>query len=79
MDITFAAPGDPRIGEVNDTNCYNSSDLGFASLYTITTTAIGSNANNVTVSAASSLRLLGSSMWALGYLPLLVGATWLLM
>ncbi|KAI0873274.1 hypothetical protein GGS24DRAFT_402414 [Hypoxylon argillaceum] len=79
VDITFAAPGDPRIGEVNDTNCYNSSDLGFASLYTITTTAIGSNANNVTVSAASSLRLLGSSMWALGYLPLLVGATWLLM
>ncbi|KAJ8116591.1 hypothetical protein ONZ43_g4411 [Nemania bipapillata] len=79
VDITFAAPGDPRIAEVNDTNCYNSSDLGFASIYTITTTAIGSNANNVTVSAATSLRLLGSSIWALGYLPLLLGATWLLM
>ncbi|KAF4589041.1 GPI anchored protein [Ophiocordyceps camponoti-floridani] len=37
VDIIFAEPGDSRIAEVNETNCFNSSELGFADLYTITT------------------------------------------
>jgi hypothetical protein len=57
---------------VNETNCYNSSDLGFGSIYTITTQAIGTAAD-MNVSGAS--RLLAE--W-LGYLPLLAGAAWLL-
>lgn len=37
VDIIFAEPGDKRIGDINQTNCYNSSDVGFADMYTITT------------------------------------------
>jgi hypothetical protein len=37
VDIIFAEPGDPRIPEVNETNCFNSTHLGFADQYTIVT------------------------------------------
>ncbi|PHH88990.1 hypothetical protein CDD83_6796 [Cordyceps sp. RAO-2017] len=37
VDIIFADPGDSRIALINETNCFNSSDLGFADMYTITT------------------------------------------
>lgn len=37
VDIEFAEPNDPRIPEVNETNCFNSTELGFADIYTITT------------------------------------------
>ncbi|KAI1486765.1 hypothetical protein F5X96DRAFT_215172 [Biscogniauxia mediterranea] len=71
VDITFAEPGDERIAKVNESNCFNSTDLGFAEIYTITTTAIGSAAN-MTTSGASSLTLLSSSLSRLfGYLPVL--------
>jgi hypothetical protein len=77
VDITFAAPGDPRIPELNETNCYNSTDLGFASIYTITTQPINAAAN-IPSSAASSL-LSSHSVWAwLGYLPVFAGAAWFL-
>ncbi|KAK1249055.1 hypothetical protein MKX07_002571 [Trichoderma sp. CBMAI-0711] len=36
VDITFVEPGDKRIPEVNGTNCFNSSDIGFADIGTIT-------------------------------------------
>jgi hypothetical protein len=78
VDITFAEPGDPRIPKVNETNCYNSSELGFASIYSITTTPIGSAAYQATSAAPPSILglLLGPSSWAawLGYLPLFSGA-----
>ncbi|KAF4119945.1 Conserved hypothetical, protein [Geosmithia morbida] len=38
VDIEFAEPGDPKIAEVNETNCFNSTSLGFADIYTIATT-----------------------------------------
>jgi hypothetical protein len=37
VDIIFAEPGDDRIPEVNETNCFNSTHLGFAEQYTIVT------------------------------------------
>ncbi|KKA31068.1 hypothetical protein TD95_002566 [Thielaviopsis punctulata] len=71
VDIIFADPGDPKIALVNDTNCVNSSDIGFADLYTIQVdeangkiNAIKSSSTSSTVAAAQSLRL-----W-----PVVVGA-----
>jgi hypothetical protein len=43
VDITFAEPNDPRIGNVNESNCFNSNDIGFADIYTITSKAPGSD------------------------------------
>jgi len=37
VDIEFAEPGDEKIPEVNEDNCFNSTELGFAELYTIAT------------------------------------------
>lgn len=76
VDITFVEPGDSRLNEVNETNCFNSTDIGFAEIYTITTKAVGSTAN-ATVSGAVSSFLQSSSSW-LGYVPLLLASTWLL-
>ncbi|KAL7788200.1 hypothetical protein V8C37DRAFT_240995 [Trichoderma ceciliae] len=36
VDITFVDPGDERIAPVNGTNCFNSTDIGFADIETIT-------------------------------------------
>lgn len=74
VDIIFAEPGDPRIGEVNETNCFNSTDLGFAELYTITTKNSGSDAY-VSSGAVETVRRLS---WA-GYLPLALGGLWALL
>ena len=51
VDIEFRDPGDPAIPRVNETNCFNSTDLGFAEIYTITTKAIGESANSTTSGA----------------------------
>lgn len=75
VDIVFAKPGDPRVANVNESNCFNSSDIGFADMYTITTKEprTGDPARSA---ASHGLRALG---WA-GYLPLLLlaclGALW---
>jgi len=42
VDITFADPQDPRINEVNKTNCFNSTQIGFNNVYTIAEQAAGS-------------------------------------
>ncbi|KAJ4403196.1 hypothetical protein N0V82_010687 [Gnomoniopsis sp. IMI 355080] len=53
VDITFAEPGDSRIAEVNESNCFNSNDMGFADVYTVVTRE--SNADpNVTSDGAST-------------------------
>ncbi|KAI5918465.1 hypothetical protein F4810DRAFT_573338 [Camillea tinctor] len=80
VDITFADPGDSRIAKVNESNCFNSTDLGFAEIYTITTTPIGAAANMTTSGASPSSPLLSLSRlggW-FGYLPLLAGGALLL-
>ncbi|KAL2024266.1 hypothetical protein VTK56DRAFT_9422 [Thermocarpiscus australiensis] len=78
VDITFVEPGDPRIPEVNETNCFNSTDIGVADIYTLTLRASGQT--NATSGAAGALRLLhGDALAYLGYLPLLLGGLWALL
>ncbi|ORY55697.1 uncharacterized protein BCR38DRAFT_356716 [Pseudomassariella vexata] len=81
VDITFVEPHDERLARVNETNCFNSTDIGFADLYTITTKAIGSTANATTSGAGAIADLRSSSSWAswLGYVPILVGGVWYLL
>ncbi|EGY19664.1 hypothetical protein VD0002_g3967 [Verticillium dahliae] len=73
VDITFAEPGDERIAEVNSTNCFNSTDIGAADIYTITTRASGSN----TVVKSGAEAVLRSSA-LLGWAPLLAAGAFLL-
>ncbi|KAL1841073.1 hypothetical protein VTJ49DRAFT_7457 [Mycothermus thermophilus] len=72
VDIIFAEPGDPRIAHVNETNCFNSTDIGIADIYTLTLRAPGEGA--VRTSGAAPLAryagyllpvVLGAAMWAL--------------
>ncbi|KAI1343284.1 hypothetical protein F5Y15DRAFT_229794 [Xylariaceae sp. FL0016] len=80
VDITFAEPGDERIPVVNETNCFNSTDLGFADIYTITSVAQDSAANVSSGAVSSNLRRSSTSAWRwLGYLPVFAGGMWLLL
>ncbi|KAL1841484.1 hypothetical protein VTK73DRAFT_3468 [Phialemonium thermophilum] len=81
VDITFAEPGDPRIPEVNETNCINSTDIGFADIYTITTKASGrANENDTVTNAAWALGRSGGGLLAhLGWLPVVAGGLWVLL
>lgn len=69
VDIIFAEPGDPRIPEVNETNCFNSTDIGFADVYTITTKKAGTD-----MSSGAAARL----GWA-GWAPLGLVGLWALL
>lgn len=55
VDIEFAEPGDSRIPDVNKTNCFNSTDIGFTDIYTITTKEVGASANEPVRSRAVAL------------------------
>ncbi|KAL2153818.1 hypothetical protein VTH82DRAFT_2493 [Thermothelomyces myriococcoides] len=68
VDITFAEPGDPRIALVNETNCFNSTDIGFGEIYTMTLREPG---ENTTRNAAS--HSVGSLASYLAYAPVLIG------
>jgi len=76
VDIIFAEPGDPRIPEVNETNCFNSTDIGVADIYTLTLRASGEDPNAPRTSGASL-----ENYRFLGHLPLLlVGlAAWMVL
>ncbi|KAH7029569.1 uncharacterized protein B0I36DRAFT_245481 [Microdochium trichocladiopsis] len=79
VDITFAEPNDPRIEKVNKTNCFNSTDFGFAELYTITTHEPGASANK-TSGALSRLLQPTASAWSwFGYLPVVLGSVWMIL
>jgi hypothetical protein len=72
VDIIFAEPGDPRIPLVNETNCFNSTEIGVADIYTLTLRASGQGnlATSGAVRGAGAL-----AYW--GYLSLvLLGAVW---
>jgi hypothetical protein len=77
VDITFVEPGDPRLPEVNETNCFNSSDIGLADIYTLTLRASGQN--NASSGATRTLALNGNAMAYLGYLPVVLGGLWALL
>ncbi|GKT45854.1 uncharacterized protein ColSpa_06035 [Colletotrichum spaethianum] len=72
VDIEFAEPGDPKIAKVNETNCFNSTDIGFADVYTITTQESGANFVTGTSAAARPQPAWAVASWA----PLVVGALW---
>ncbi|KAF5560236.1 gpi anchored protein [Fusarium phyllophilum] len=74
VDIIFAEPGDKRIAEVNETNCFNSTDIGFAEIYTITTKASGSDAYVSESGATQTLRQLNMAGW----LPLVAAGAYAL-
>ncbi|KAF7538112.1 hypothetical protein G7Z17_g12701 [Cylindrodendrum hubeiense] len=74
VDIIFAEPGSDKLNEVNETNCYNSTDIGFAEVYTITTKESGTD-QYVDESSATSLRQIS---WA-GWLPLIGAGLWMML
>lgn len=76
VDITFAEPGDPRIAHVNETNCFNSSDIGFAELFTLTLRESGQGEASISA-AAHGLAANSLAYW--GYLPVVVGGLWALL
>lgn len=61
VDITFAEPKD--VPEVNETNCFNSSDISFNNVYSISQGGPTSAAIR-TISTASLLPLAGLLMYA---------------
>jgi hypothetical protein len=79
VDIEFAAPGDPKVGRVNETNCFNTTELGFAESYTITTHAPGGNLEGKGVNGQSGASSLGQFS-LLGWSPMLMAAgVWMLL
>lgn len=83
VDITFVEPNDPRLTQVNESNCFNSNDIGFADVYTITQQASGANA---TTSGAEHTffyfgrhRSSGGWLAYAGWLPAVVGGLWMLL
>jgi hypothetical protein len=76
VDIIFADPGDKKLKEVNESNCFNSTDIGFAEIYTITTKESGSDSYVSESGATRTLRQLG---WAAGWLPLAFAGAWALL
>jgi len=55
VDITFAAPGDPDIEEVTPQNCFNSSDISFALVFSTTQLTSGAEVRTGPYSLASVL------------------------
>jgi len=43
VDITFVAPGDPRVAPVNETNCINSTDISFNNVFSVAVTGAASS------------------------------------
>lgn len=82
MDITFVEDNDPRLANVNETNCFNSTDIGFSDVYTITTKAAGSNGTTSGAVPSFVFRRSqgGASVWMqiVGWLPVVTGGLWLL-
>lgn len=55
VDITFADPGDSEIEEVTPENCFNSSDISFALVFSTTQLTTGAAVRTGTYSLASVL------------------------
>ena len=75
MDIEFVEPNDARLGEVNETNCFNSTDIGFSDVYTITVKPVG----NITSGAESRLRTTTTALRHFGWLPVALGGLMVLL
>ncbi|EJT68391.1 hypothetical protein GGTG_14029 [Gaeumannomyces tritici R3-111a-1] len=75
VDITFVETDDPRLGKVNESNCFNSSDISFTDIY-----ATPAKTTNLTATsgAQGGSVLAWSAYGTLGWLPLVAGALWTL-
>jgi hypothetical protein len=62
VDITFALPQD--VAEVNSSNCFNSSDISFNNVYSISGDPSGAG-NSLKISSGLSLSLGAMLLWAL--------------
>ncbi|KAK0749145.1 hypothetical protein B0T18DRAFT_98601 [Schizothecium vesticola] len=71
VDITFVEPNDSRLEEVTEDNCFNSTDIGFADIYTLTVRASGQ-----TLATGGAARQL---LPFLSWLPVVFGGMWLLL
>lgn len=71
VDITFVDPQDERLEKINETNCFNSTNIGFADLYTTTIKEVGEAAN---MTSSAMARFASSSSSWLGHVPLFIGA-----
>ncbi|KAG6040285.1 hypothetical protein E4U41_001072 [Claviceps citrina] len=69
VDIIFVEPGDPKLGLINETNCFNSTNIGFSDIYTTVTKESGRN--DYVKNDAESLRAIS---WV-RYVPLLLAGT----
>lgn len=65
-------PGDPRLEIVSEENCFNSTDLGVADIYTMVVRASGQSA----AATSAAVRRLARS---LGWLPAALGLGGLLL
>lgn len=86
VDITFAEPGDPRIPEVNSSNCFNSNVMGFADVYTVVTRESSAYPNVSSGASESTFWYFGKhaanrgSVWnLLGLVPMVFGLTWMML
>lgn len=93
VDITFVEPGDDRLEIVNETNCFNSNDIGFADVYTIVTRESGADPLDPRTSASTSdasetlfwyfgrHARSSANAWrsALGLAPVALGVAWALL
>ena len=82
VDITFAEPGDPRIAQVNESTCFNSSEIGFAEIYTIANSVAGPG--NATSGAGGRFLYRGQPgplglLAQLGWAPVLVAGLLILL
>lgn len=83
VDIIFAEPGDPKINEVNESNCFNSQELGFADVYTITVHEPIRDESLLEKSGAGEVtfwylgRNRSRSLWGyVGWVPVALGGLW---
>ncbi|KAK3941978.1 putative gpi anchored protein [Diplogelasinospora grovesii] len=82
VDITFVEPNDPRLADVNESNCFNSNDIGYADVYTLTVRASGQG--NTTSGAEHRFWYFrrhnkGSILAYLGWMPVVLGGLWVLL
>lgn len=72
-DIIFVEPGDKRLPPLNDSVCFNTTEFGFADVYTqVSKKGIIKDDDD---SGASAL----SSAARLGFVPALIGVLWFLL
>ncbi|KAF7955107.1 uncharacterized protein EAE97_000366 [Botrytis byssoidea] len=74
VDITFALPED--VAEVNSSNCFNSSDLSFANVYTINDASDPGTSSKSTSTSASTVTSPSRSLWAASLASVLGVAMW---